>query len=339
MTTLRRAIVLLTTAGLGGCILLIDPIEAGDHCGIEGGGACAECIRKSCQAPIDRCCANVACTGSPMLGGIDACGRGETAECADILSAGRIEKEEESVRSCAAASCGALCTQGSTGTGAKSRPKWTCTTSRDTPNDCATCIYQGCMSIIETCCTETSCRNDTTIQTDMGACVSGDQPGCAYLLDEDRSTSGQAGVLRKCIEQKCAPRCMGNGLPHTKCTLLSGGDYCQCTNEEVAGTQTCRKETVDGDCVLGKGGCSCGQYACTDDTLGCSCSFRGGVVGTSCTAATDKVCCAKQSEYGIECECKFSACYPSSDEAEVPSCSRADVLNYAGGAAVDSCSR
>lgn len=342
MSVLRRSIVVACTAlALGGCVLLIDPIETTDHCGIQGGGECAECLRKSCQTPIDRCCASTTCAESKMLGGIDACGRGETAPCADILNAGRIAKEEEDVRSCAKASCGEVCTKGSTGTGTDNRPKWNCTTARDAPNDCALCVYENCTQLIDACCGDSTCKNDSTIQTDIGACVSGDAPGCAFLLDDDRGTSGQAGIVRGCIDKRCGTRCMGNRLPHTSCTIYSQGEYCSCTNSEKAGTQKCDATFVDGDCVLGTDGCSCGQYACSDDTIGdgCSCSFRGGVVGTSCTAAADKVCCVKQHETGIDCECKFSTCTESLDEVEIASCSREDVLRWAGAAKVQSCSR
>ena len=97
---LRRAIALLATAALGGCVLLVDSLETSDHCGIQGGGECAACIRKSCQAPIDRCCATPACETGKILGAVDACGRGETASCADILNSPRIVTSEEEVRSC-----------------------------------------------------------------------------------------------------------------------------------------------------------------------------------------------------------------------------------------------
>jgi hypothetical protein len=336
---MRRAIVLVTTALLGGCVLLVDPIETSDHCGIAGAGECADCLRTKCQVPIDRCCANAECRGQRMLPAIDACGSGDTASCADMLSSPRIQKEEEALRSCASSACGRECTKGSPGTGADNRPKWTCATPRDMGNVCAACIYQRCAANVDSCCTDSACSDDSSIQLDMAACVSGDVAGCAYILNNARSKSGQSGVLRKCITDECASSCMGNGLPHTKCTLQAGGQYCSCTNDEIAGTTSCKKADVDGDCVLGSDGCTCGQYTCSDDASGgCGCDFfGGGVVGTSCTAMTDKVCCAKQDTYSIKCECRYSSC--SGSEAEITSCSREDVLAWADGAAVDSCSR
>jgi hypothetical protein len=343
MSMTRRALVLASLAVIGGCVLFIDPIETNDHCGIQGSGACADCLRRTCQTAIDRCCNTNACAGSRMLPGIDACGRGEIAPCADILGAPRLQENEEDLRSCAKVSCGQVCTQGSTGTGASTnRAEWTCATARDPTTDCASCVYQSCATIIDSCCAESSCKIDSTIQTDMGACVSGDAPGCAFSRDDSRGTTGQAGVLRKCLLEKCGTRCMGNGLPHTKCTLYSQGDYCQCSNDETAGTQKCNEQTIPGaDCVLGTDGCTCGQYSCSDDTSGsgCSCSFTGGgVVGTSCTAPTDRVCCVSQTTYGISCECRYSSCY-GTDEVEISSCSKADVPTWADPAVVTSCSR
>jgi hypothetical protein len=342
---MHRAISVALTAVLGGCILIVDPIETGDHCGIQGTTDCASCLRTSCQTPIDRCCANGECSGGRILGAMDACGRGDNASCADILAAPRIQKEEEALRSCASSACGARCRQGSTGTGADNRPKWTCSTSRDQNNVCSSCIYQKCVARVDSCCDDSFCREDTTIQSDMGACISGDVAGCAFILDADRSKAGQAGVLRKCIDESCSATCMGNRLPHTKCTLNGSGEYCTCTNAEISGTQKCDAVTLggDADCTLGTDGCTCGEYTCsTDASGGCGCTFFGGVVsGTSCASTTGKACCVKRDGLGVRCECRFSTCSNSQSETELGSCSRADVMAWAAenGLQVDSCSR
>lgn len=339
MPPMRRAIVLVLAAMLGGCILLVDPIETTDHCGIQGATDCATCLRTSCQTPIDRCCANAECSSGRMLGAMDACGRGDNASCADILAAPRIQKDEEALRSCASSACGARCRQGSTGTGADNRPKWTCSTPRDQNNVCASCVYQKCSAKVDACCDDSTCRTDSTIQIDMAACVAGDVRGCAYLTDAERSSSGQAGVLRKCIFESCNAQCLGDGLPHTKCTLQSGGDYCTCSNEETSGTVTCTKETVSGDCVLGEKGCTCGQYTCSDDNSGgCACSFYGAAVtGTTCSPSSGHVCCASRDTYSVKCECRYSSCSTALRQEQVASCSRTDVLEWAG--SVDACSR
>lgn len=336
---MRRAIVVALTAMLGGCILLIDPIETTDHCGIQGTSDCAACLRTSCQTPIDRCCASSECSSGKMLGAMDACGRGENASCADILASPRIQKDEEALRSCASSACGARCRQGSTGTGADNRPKWTCSTSRDQNNVCSSCLYQKCSAKVDSCCDDSSCITDPTIQIDMAACVAGDVRGCAYLLDNERSKSGQAGVLRKCIADNCNTQCMGDGRPHTKCEVHAGGDYCDCSNAEVSSGPTCNREVVNGNCVLGTEGCTCGQYTCTDDNSGgCGCTFFGAtVVGTSCTAPSGKVCCAKRDLYSVKCECRYSSCSTSLGEQEIASCNIDDLLPWAG--QVDACSR
>lgn len=341
MSLARRAAVVATTLALGGCIVLIDPIEAGDHCGIQGEGECAQCIRKNCESPIDRCCANESCLESRMLAGIDACGRGDTAPCVDILNAGRTAKEEEDVRKCVQTSCKAVCTQGSGGSTSE-RPKWTCSTSRDTDTDCALCVYTECASLIEVCCTDSSCANDSSLQTDMAACVAGDAPGCAYMASGERGTTGQAGILRRCIETECSSRCLGDGLPHADCELYSSGEYCRCIDAQVADGPTCRAATIgeDARCVRGEKGCTCGSYACVTTSFGCSCAFHGGS-GTSCNKPTPEgTCCVRQDEYGITCACEeYSSCTASLGESEIASCNLANVLAWAGGAVVDSCSR
>ena len=132
---------------------------------------------------------------------------------------------------------------------------------------------------------------------------------------------------------------MGDGRPHTKCEVHAGGDYCDCSNAEVSSGPTCTREVVNGNCVLGTEGCTCGQYTCTDDNSGgCGCTFFGAtVVGTSCTAPSGKVCCAKRDLYSVKCECRYSSCSTSLGEQEIASCNIDDLLPWAG--QVDACSR
>src|SRR5690606_2477471 len=162
----------------------------------------------------------------------------------------RIGEAEELARACVATSCGPLCTRGSPGTGTTGGPKWTCSTPRATTRECAACVYDSCGAGLDACCADASCKNDSSIQTDVGACVSGDARGCAYLRDESRGTSGQAGVVRRCIEEKCGQKCLGDGLPHTRCTLYDGGKRCACSNSETAGTQECTAAEVGGDACV-----------------------------------------------------------------------------------------
>ena len=74
MRLLRRTIVVAATAALGGCVLLVDSFDTSEHCGIQGTGECAQCIKTRCQVPIDRCCNDRECLGGRMLGAMDACG-------------------------------------------------------------------------------------------------------------------------------------------------------------------------------------------------------------------------------------------------------------------------
>lgn len=341
MNGLRRAFVLALTTILGGCIVFIDPIEAGEHCGIQGSGECTTCLVEKCQTAIDGCCGSTPCTGTTILGEIDACGRGELTACAGTLAKGRLSTEEEAVRACAAASCKTECTQGVAPEASSTLQKWSCDMTRSTPNECATCIFGTCADLVDTCCADATCKNDSTIKDDMGACLSGDKRGCAYLLDDGRGTSGQMGVLRGCIDKRCGAQCFpADRLPHTTCTLYDQGAYCQCYDSERSGTTTCREDPARGtDCVLGKGGCTCGKYECHESSIGCACSFKGGTVssGTTCFAQSDRVCCATLDEYAVSCECGSFSCSTTLREVEVPSCDRDEIL--ARSAVVTQCSR
>lgn len=344
MNRSRAASVLAVALPLFGCVLVAPPIDAGDHCGIQGATDCATCIRDNCQAPIDACCVSTTCASAPVLEDIDACGRGENPRCVDALATARTTKAEEDVRACASKSCRDVCTKGATGSGGK-QPKWTCTTAREPGNACATCVYDKCGDTLDTCCGESSCKNDSTIQADVGACVAGDAPGCVYGQTDDRSTSGQAGVVRKCILDSCKAFCFGDGYPHASCSLQAGGTYCTCSDAEASNGTRCDPTLVGGRCIRGREGCTCGNYECVGGS-GCSCSFDGeaGTASTTCRAPTSSsgdrgVCCLRVQSQGVTCTCStFSSC-SGSDEYDIASCDLEDVLAKASRLFVDACSR
>ncbi len=328
---------------LAGCVLITPPLDIGDHCGIQGDTDCAKCLRDSCQAPIDACCGSSTCAGASVLGDMDACGRGENPRCVDALATARTTKTEEDVRACASKSCRAVCTKGATGSGG-TQPKWTCTTAREPGNDCATCVYEKCGAHLDTCCADSSCKNDSTIQTDVGACVAGDAPGCVYGQTDNRSDSGQPGVVRKCILDSCRPFCFGDGYTHASCTLRSGGTYCDCADAEKSNGVTCDATVVGGLCVRGKEGCTCGNYACSSSSDGCSCSFDGSAGGrTTCSLSTSAergACCVKVEQRGLSCECStYSSCTASIGEYAIASCDLDDVRSFAADYFVTECSR
>lgn len=330
-------------APLVGCVLVAPPLDIGDHCGIQGDTECASCIRNNCQTPIDACCGSSSCAGASVLGDMDACGRGENPRCIDSLATARTTKTEEDVRACASKSCRALCTKGATGSGG-TQPKWTCTTAREPGNACATCVYDKCSTALDACCGDGSCKNDGTIQVDVGACVAGDAAGCVYGQTDNRSTSGQAGVVRKCVLDSCKDVCFGDGFPHASCNLQSGGTYCTCADAEKSSGPACDASTVGGRCIRGKEGCTCGNYECTGGTS-CSCSFRGdsASTSTSCRLSTSPdrgACCLRVESQGVSCKCgDYSSCSASLDEYDITSCDLEDVLSRASQLFVSECSR
>jgi hypothetical protein len=253
----------------------------------------------------------------------------------------RTVQSEEDIRSCVATSCRQICTELAPPPAATT---WSCASSRDESTDCASCVYVNCKLNIDACCSNASCKDDTSILTDIGACVIGDAPGCAFLLDDTRDTLGLPGAIRGCIDNSCASRCMNaDRRPHTKCAVYEQGHYCQCSNAEASSGQTCDTWHIGSSayCVLGSDGCTCGEYTCSASSLGCSCDFHGGAVTTTtCTQPQGGICCFKRESYGVSCSCKkdTTSCSEAAGEVYTLSCSVEDTLAMAGGW-VESCSR
>jgi hypothetical protein len=346
LSVLGHLRVVFVTLAASGCIVFVSPIDTGEHCTIAGDSSCAACIRTKCQPTVDACCSATSCSGSAddgrtnkLLDSVDACGRGDRNACITNLSTPRLGAEDEALRTCVTSECYAECVEGGTiGSSSEGRATWTCGLPRRTDKPCAACIYDECAKALDDCCADSACSKSSAIQKDIGACVAGDEPGCAYL--GKGNTSGFDGVVRACIIDSCADKCMGDGRPHASCNLYSGGQYCACTNAETSKGPECSSAKVGGNCVVGKDGCTCGSYSCGSTTDGCSCNFEGGNEGTSCSIRKDDPdssapCCIRLTDQGVSCKCsRYSGCYASLDEYGISSCDRDVVL-----AALDTASR
>jgi hypothetical protein len=375
---LATASLALALAPTAGCVVVMPPLEHGEHCAFVGSGACATCLASSCQASIDACCSDKACAGddghSAVLDAVDACGGGDAAACAAHLGDAQGKSAGVgAVRACVTTTCRAACL------GDVPVPvRWSCEAPRAAnDNACARCVLgqapgagddagspttsapasatpaTSCASALAECCDDASCQKSTSLADDVGRCVSGDAPGCAFLTT--RSMSGFEGKVRACITKTCATECMGDGRLHESCSLEGGGAYCSCSDAEASGGAACSGAKVDGSdgtCVLGEKGCTCGHYACersgSSASGGCSCDFRNGPGGsTRCDVArtntgsgtTDGVCCIKREDRGFSCACVdyLSSCL-GTGEYETPTCDLADVMPRLKNVLVSACS-
>lgn len=83
---MSRAAVLMLTAWLTGCILLVSPSEGGPHCKIQGDGTdCGKCAVTLCQDAIDTCCGDAACEST--LRATEACALGDPTGCRTVSDA------------------------------------------------------------------------------------------------------------------------------------------------------------------------------------------------------------------------------------------------------------
>lgn len=316
-----------------GCVLVVPPIDnSSAHCEVAGSTECAQCLRTSCQAPIDKCCDDQACAGddghSAILDALDECGTGNATTCADGIGKGD-STTAASVRTCVTGACKAACLGD-----APVKVDWSCTVARTADNACSTCIYESCDESLTECCSDSSCSKSSDLADDLGACTGGDAPGCTYLVT--KSTSGFEGKVRECIRRQCADKCMDDRT-HQSCQLQSGGTYCSCSNAEKSSGPDCSVASVDGSCVLGEKGCTCGHYACSDTSSGssldsCSCDFRNEAGGsTTCNVQRSNGsgrCCLKRGDREFTCECKdyLSECSNTLGEYPVPTCNIEDAL-------------
>lgn len=311
---------------LTSCMLVTPSIDAGDHCGFAGTSACAACLRKSCQPAIDACCNAEECRdestyiSNAPLAALDACGNGPATTCAEKVKSVRKSTAADAMFGCLQGSCRTECV-------GDAPVPWSCQTPRDSEQACAQCIYTSCGTALDACCADSTCNPTSDylrspVLEQVGACVSGDEPGCAYVATQ--STAGKDGVVRACITSKCATACFGNGRPHQSCSLQNGGLSCACSDADKASGDECSTSTVTGTCAVAKAGCICGGWSCEPSSFGCQCTFDGEAnVVPDCTPASSRSksgkCCLELGDQTISCRCEGqSSCYTS--QFEVSSC-------------------
>jgi hypothetical protein len=342
--------VLLTMLPLTGCFVLVETFDVREQCGIQGSGACATCIRSSCQATVDGCCGSATCaagsSGTSILDDVDACGRGETSRCASALADQRSGGEEEALRQCIQASCRTACTvPSSTGNGSKEPARWTCDAPRTGTSKCEQCVDRACAAKLDECCADDTCANESDIQSELGTCFAGDPRACAWAF-RDASADGTSGIVRRCIVDSCYDACLGDGLPHTDCTPRAGGAYCTCTNAEESSGPECSASKIGVDyCVIGRTGCTCGAFRLASATSStCTVDYEGGPdthSDRSCVPYSEGRCCLTLEDDGISCECDTSeyASRCTDSEYSISECSESAIKALLGDLIVPSCSR
>lgn len=331
-TSIRALWALLCMMPAIGCVLITPPIDhSSATCATLGTNACAECLRRDCQGVIDACCSDRTCSGSEghsaILDALDECGTGTFASCAGAIAADSSDKSGP-IRYCMTQSCKAVCL-GDEGL----RVNWSCETAplREVP--CAKCVHDACGEALKDCCDDSSCRADSELKKDVGACVGGDAAACYHALSSSStSLSGVQGMVRGCI-RSCSRQCFGSGRSHQLCTLQAAGAYCSCHDAESPEGNECSAEAVGGECVRAWHGCTCGNYGCTAGTLDCSCDFEHGV-GDSQECGLppgddDGRCCIHVGATTVSCSCdeygRYRDCNPEKGDYETTSCSYGDV--------------
>lgn len=96
-----------------GCVLVVGSSSFGGTCHFQGDttSPCGECIAKSCQAAVNSCCNDHACSG--VLSSLDRCGL--TSVCTLDDPSGGSSGTADALRACVASSCNGVCVAFSTG--------------------------------------------------------------------------------------------------------------------------------------------------------------------------------------------------------------------------------
>lgn len=334
--------VLVTLIPLTGCFVLVDTFEVRDQCGIQGSGACAACIRSSCQGTVDACCRSATCGAGSILDDADACGSGETSRCAIALATERSGGDDEALRQCMLTSCQSACTVPSS---ADDPARFTCDAPRAGTSRCEQCVREACATKLDQCCADNTCADERDIQLDLGTCFAGDSRACVWRF-RSASADGTSGIVRQCVVDHCYDACLGDGLPHTSCTPRASGTYCTCENAEDSSGPECSAKEVGVDyCVIGRRGCTCGAFRIASSARsGCTMDYRGGAQSHSdvpCVAHSEGRCCLSLEDDGISCECDTSEYATPCTESEysISECSESAIKEKIGERVVPSCSR
>ncbi len=235
-------------------------------CGFAGRDttACGKCIAKSCQKPVDACCADATCKASNKtdygfgitsgddgtLGRLDACGDGKS--CYDLES----DPLGKAIAECVEASCSDVCDTRKVSQRRATDTSCSVKTSYDKTTYC-TCVVPSNVN------GKPSSGNDQPCSRSFGVC-------CADL-DWPSPAS----------ECTCTP---------PSCNVYAG-DVCICEKEKGSKTaETCGRgvccQTSDGTCRCDptKKACDAGQTpvdSCTTAQVGCGSGKRA---VTSCSA-------------------------------------------------------
>lgn len=363
----KAASALLFLGPLAGCILIAPRYDPQPNCKITGASPCGDCLRQHCQTEINGCCGSDACSGGILssisdddsgstMAALDTCAGGDKSRCSSQLQYARESNEGNAVTTCLANQCRDLCADSTS-----ALAKWTCSTPRDTTDECSACIYGKCEAKVDACCAPatdgalhgTTC--ESLVSTDMAACTGKDAPRCAGIPGE--STSGLDGAVRGCIADACATACFGTGRQHQRCTLEGSGGYCLCTKASVKSGDECSTTTIaKGRCFFDDSGdCTCGHYACALDVdsitneASCVCSLQNKKNGTGSAAecnpdlvaratptTTAKGQCCLQ---GTICTCTTKDYLGACPGTPIDSCDADFVLDELASGKTDSCSQ
>ncbi|MBX3186498.1 MAG: hypothetical protein KF819_05760 [Labilithrix sp.] len=214
---MRASLAAIAHVVLAGCVLVVTPDEYGSTCHFAGEDSrCGSCLKQRCQAFIDDCCRDEACTST--LERVERCTTGDVKECALLgAESEAAEPSRSKLARCAESQCKAECAGGLT----KSVTR--CTVPTFGQGGTCNCVLSSTPN--ETLCSEATFPG-TVCCAPEGWPAQGLRCSCKVITCGP-SRDGCSCMLTDGVQE--GPSCTGR-----TCCLL--GDTCAC------GTNTCLPE-------------------------------------------------------------------------------------------------
>ena len=206
---------------------------------------------------------------------------------------------------------------------------------------CGACLARECQPAIDQCCRSDGC---TSTLPDLDACAGGDREACGRLLDRMSSVAASNDdaslSLAQCISKSCAPACPYTVGTVTRCAapVLGSGATCHCDVSAQPNALECSRGAFPDTLCCAPDNwpsdgqrCSCLKWACSSNTVECSCLLGETWSPSDSPECTGANCCSD----GDMCQCSSLPC--RKDQRQVPSCSLSFAECAKGTHPVDRC--
>jgi len=209
----------LIPSALSSCVFLLgDRPTAEEHCSFQGDsfGPCHGCIADECQAEVDACCGDEACSRD-LLASLDACATdGHGQACTELVAAHGDTSPSSALSACVKQRCGALCVAGESQTRCSvSSDSTSCDCWTDEPFDGTPCDNKVIDNPL--CCADSAWPRS-------GSECTCERFSCDTTLEDCFCSTGQGQAASSCGGEVCCSS--------------SASQSCSCGSRDCSSTET-----------------------------------------------------------------------------------------------------